>query len=89
MTTRTTRKTVTFTRPFSLAGSDGLQPAGAYNVDTEEELIDDISFLAYRRLATVIHMQKGGLVQIYSIDPVELEARLLSDVGATVFATAN
>jgi hypothetical protein len=89
MTHRTTRKTVTFTRPFSLAGIDGIQPAGAYDVDTEEELIDDISFLAYRLLTTVIHIRKGGLIQIYPVDPVELEARLLRDAGATVLTAAD
>jgi hypothetical protein len=80
MATRTTRKTVTFTRPFSLAGVDGIQPAGVYTVDTDEDLIDDLSFLAYRRVATMIHLQKDGVSQVFPIDPVELDARLLRDV---------
>jgi len=86
MTTRTIRKTVTFKRPFSLTGVDGVQPAGVYDVDTDEALIDDLSFLAYRRVATMIHLQKAGASQIFPIDPVELEARLLSDAGMTVHA---
>ena len=80
MATRTTRKAVTFTRPFSLTGVDGIQPAGIYDVDTDEDLIDDLSFLAYRRVATMIHLQKDGASQVFPIDPVELDARLLRDV---------
>jgi len=52
MTTRTTKSTVTFTRPFSLSGFDGEQPAGSYSVETDEEMLDGVSFPAYRRLAT-------------------------------------
>jgi hypothetical protein len=89
MTTRTTRTTVTFARPFSLKGVDGIQPAGVYDVDTDEELIDDLSFLAYRRVATTIHLQKDGAMQVYRIDPVELDARLLRDAGVTIVAAGN
>lgn len=89
MTTRTTRTTVTFTGPFSLRGVDGIQPAGVYDVDTDEELIDDLSFLAYRRVATTIRLKKDGAMQVYRIDPVELDARLLRDAGATVVAAGN
>ena len=77
MTIRTTRKTVTFTRPFALAGIDGVQPAGTYDVDTDEETIDDVSFLAWRRVATMIHLRKDGATQVHRIDPAELE-KLLS-----------
>ena len=37
MSVRTSRKTVTFTRPFSLTGIDEVQPAGPYTVETDEE----------------------------------------------------
>ena len=37
MTVRTTTKSVTFRRPFSLKGADVFQPAGTYVVETEEE----------------------------------------------------
>jgi len=77
MTIRTIRKTVTFTRPFALAGIDGVQPAGTYDVDTDEETIDDVSFLAWRRVATMIHLRKDGATQVHRIDPAELE-KLLS-----------
>jgi hypothetical protein len=44
MTERTTRTTVTFTRPFSLSGIDEVQAAGTYTVETNEELLQDVSF---------------------------------------------
>jgi hypothetical protein len=54
MSLRTTSKTVTFARPFSLDGLDETQPAGSYTVQTDEEPIEGLSFLAFRRVATVI-----------------------------------
>jgi hypothetical protein len=61
MTTRTSKKTVTFRRPFVLGGFDEVLPAGAYSVETDEELLEGISFPAYRRVLTVIHLQaKSG-----------------------------
>ena len=56
MTTRTTKSTVSFTRPFSLSGFDGEQPAGSYSVETDEELLDGVSFPAYRRMATMMQL---------------------------------
>jgi len=87
MTTRTARKTVTFTQAFELSGI-GVQPAGSYEIETDEELIDDISFLAWRRIATTIHIRGHGVVQTHPIDPVELEAALLRDAGRTVLASS-
>ena len=78
MTMRTSRKTVTFRRPFSLSGLDEMQPAGTYTVETNEELLESLSFPAWRRTATVILLrpQAGGvgLRQDLEIDPSELEA---------------
>jgi fructose 1,6-bisphosphatase len=88
MTTRTSRKTVTFTRPFNLAGI-GPQAAGRYDVDTDEELIDDLSFLAWRRVSTVIHVRKDGALQVHRIDPAELDASLLRDAGLTMLPQAG
>ena len=45
MDRRTSRRTVTFARPFSLRGIDGVQPAGTYVVETDEELIQGLSFM--------------------------------------------
>ena len=77
MTERTTRKTVTFTRPFSLSGIDEVQGAGTYTVETSEELLQGVSFPAYRRIETVIFLpaRRGVFVdRVVKIDPLELEA---------------
>lgn len=75
---RTTRESITFDHPFSLTAVDELQPTGTYAVDIDEELIEGLSFLAYRRVATTIYLplQPGnqGSVQAIRVDPQELTA---------------
>jgi hypothetical protein len=74
---RTTRETVTFDHPFSLYAVDGLQPPGTYEIDIDEDLIEGLSFLAYRRVATTIYLplRNGGpgSVQAVRVDPRELD----------------
>jgi hypothetical protein len=83
MTVRTSKKTVTFRRPFVLGGFDEVLPAGAYSVETDEELLEGISFPAYRRVLTWIHLHPKpghpGLKQTLAIDPNELDAALTRD----------
>jgi hypothetical protein len=78
MTVRTSQRTVKFTRPFSLNGLDEAHPAGTYTVQTHEETLPDLSFLAWRRTATLIFLpsRPGGafVEQLVEIDPSELEA---------------
>lgn len=80
MTTRTTRRTVAFARPFLLSGMAEVQMPGTYTVEIDEELIEGLSFPAYRRIATVLLLpsQSGGATsgQVVTIDPLELEAAL-------------
>jgi hypothetical protein len=90
MTVRTSRKTVTFTRPFSLTGIDEVQPAGSYTVETDEEELPGASFPAYRRIATLILLRsrRGGriLEEVISIDPLELQAAQERDAGLHTLA---
>jgi hypothetical protein len=82
MTTRTTRKTVTFRYPFSLSVVDEVLLSGTYVVDTDEELIEGPSFLAYRRVATLLHLPCSSnrrVSEMIAIDPLELEAALQRD----------
>ena len=83
MAGRTTRRSVTFSQPFSLANIDGIQPAGTYRVQTVDVSIDDLSFLAYRRVSTTIELPSVGTAslrrRVMTIDPVELEAALTRD----------
>jgi hypothetical protein len=62
MTLRTHRETLTFAHPFTLSGVEDVQAPGAYMVQTDEELLEGLSFLAYRRVATVIFvpLRHGG-----------------------------
>src|ERR1700685_1242596 len=54
MTMRSRRETVTFKHPFRIKGIDRLLPAGAYEVITDEEMIEGLSFASFRRVATMI-----------------------------------
>jgi hypothetical protein len=82
MTMRTTDKTITFQRPFCLKGVDRVLPPADYRVVTDEELIEVLSFLAYRRVATSIFVPApfGSAVEMVAIDPSDLEAAQAEDM---------
>jgi hypothetical protein len=74
---------VTFGRPFVLGGFDEELPAGAYSVETDEALLEGISFPAYRRISTLIRLHaksvSPGFTRALTIDPNELDAALERD----------
>jgi hypothetical protein len=76
VTTRTSSKTVTFAQPFLLTGVDRILAAGDYRVVTDEELIQDLSFPVYRRVATMIFVpadsRNSSAVEMVAIDPRDL-----------------
>jgi hypothetical protein len=80
---RTSRKTVTFQKPFSFAGLDGVQPAGTYIVVTEEEQIPGLSFSSWRRIETTLRLpaieRDTGLEQVIAINPRDLKAAMARD----------
>ena len=92
MTIRTSKKTVTFERPFALGGLDEVLPAGSYLVETDEEPLAGLSFSAYRRKQTVIYLQTkpGNRTQTraLTVDPDELEAALERDKAPLTDAVA-
>jgi hypothetical protein len=83
MTVRTTRTTISFSQPFKLRDLDDIQPAGDYLLDTDEELIEGLSRLAYRRVATLLHLPSTSRPQnrteVLSVSHAELDAVLESD----------
>lgn len=80
---RTTTHSIVFKHPFSLPGIDHTLPAGTYVVETLEELIDGLSFAAYRRVSTTIVAEAPGrLRQMETIDPLDLEEAQLKDAAA-------
>lgn len=78
MTTRTSRKIVTFVRPFFLKGVDRTLPGGEYQVVTDEELIEGLSFPAYRRVSTMIFVpaqsHPASSLEMVTVDPLDLQA---------------
>jgi hypothetical protein len=85
MIARSVNKTAVFNRPFLLKGIDRTLPAGSYRVVTDEELIDGISFPAYRRVATMIFVPAApgtSSVEMVTIDPLDLQAALDRDASA-------
>lgn len=74
MLTRTQTTTLVFQRPFPLKSAGGMQPAGTYNVETEEEMLEGVSFPAYRRVSTTItrRVPAGACIQALGVDPREL-----------------
>ena len=84
MSVRTTSKTVTFMHPFSLSGTDEVQPAGTYTVETDEELLQTSWLPAYRRISTLMRLTTRPmgtvLTQIVEVNPLELAAVLARDV---------
>ena len=83
MTIRTSRKSVTFRKPFTLKSVDEVLPAGTYTVETDEEPVENISFLAYRRISTVLFVPgKPGervLERMLTINPNELDDAMERD----------
>jgi hypothetical protein len=76
MTMRSRRETITFQRSFRIKGIDRLLPPGAYEVITDEEMIEGLSFASFRRVATMMMVPaappRGATMEMVSIDSVDL-----------------
>jgi hypothetical protein len=85
MTMRTTKSTVTFVRPFRLGAFGEQLPAGRYPVETDEELLEGVSFPVYRRTATMMQLiadpLHAGVTEIAMIDPAQLAEALAADAA--------
>jgi hypothetical protein len=84
MNIRTTRKIVKFSNPFTMEGVGRVLPAGNYEVVTDEELIEGLSFPAYRRVATMMlaPTQTSHSIEMLTIDPRDLAAAVERDTLA-------
>ncbi len=67
--------------PFTLPEIDGLLPAGSYDVDTEEEIIEGNERTVYVRVATLLYVRTPGTTRIVTIDPQGLAAALDQDAA--------
>lgn len=82
MTIRSRRETVTFRHPFR--GIARVLPAGAYEVVTDEERIEGLTFAAYRRIATMITVPAEGVngtMEVLSIGSVDLANAQAADAS--------
>lgn len=79
MESRTTIEVVAFHHPFLVSSRSGPLPAGQYRVETEEEMLEGLSFSAWRRVSMTIArhgLASGRLVQAMAITPAEFAAAL-------------
>jgi hypothetical protein len=86
MMTRTKRETLKFIHPFFLKGVDRTLPPGEYQVVTDEELIEGLSFPVYRRISTMIFVpaqsHSGSSIEMVTVDPLDLQAARDRDAEA-------
>jgi hypothetical protein len=85
MTIRSRRETVTFRHPFRIKGIDRLLTAGAYEVITDEEMIEGLSFASFRRVATMIMVPAAPLsstMEMISISSIDLSDAQRIDASA-------
>jgi hypothetical protein len=87
MTTRSRRETVTFKHPFRIRGIDRQLPAGAYEVITDEEMIEGLSFASFRRVATMIMVPAAAAgnstMEMVSIGSIDLSDAQRIDASAS------
>ena len=83
MATRSKETKLTFSRAFALSEVDRPLPAGTYRVVVDEEDIPGLSFLAFRRIATMLHLPalsaRRGPAEMFLVNPDELAAALEAD----------
>jgi len=89
MKIRTVGKTVTFNNPFRLYGYKGVLPPGQYKVETEEQWLEGLSFVAFKRKQVTLQLQvdpkhPGTHETLILSDPKELDAALARDVTCDV-----
>ena len=84
MTMRSRRETITFKHSFQIKGIDRVLPPGAYEVITDEEMIEGLSFASFRRVATMIMVPAArcSAVEMVSIGSVDLSDAQRMDASA-------
>lgn len=83
MTERTTQTEITFTHPFRLESLSEPLEAGTYRLVIDEELIEGLSFTAYRRVATHLEIPAISVAmarrQFLQVSPGEIDEALALD----------
>jgi len=78
MNTRSRRETVHFRHAFRIKGVDRVLSPGAYEIITDEEMIEGLSFPCFRRVATMI-MVPGAPPRHASMEMISISSVDLSD----------
>lgn len=85
MELRSNTMTVTFRQSFCLPGHDAPFPAGTYEVLSEDERLDGLTFEAFRRVATFLRITgngaSSGRTELQPVSQQDLDAALLADQG--------
>jgi hypothetical protein len=83
MSVRTIETSITFIKSFTLSSTEGVQPPGTYRLVTDDEQIPGLSFVAFRRMATMLYLPAnpapGSARHVVCVDPAELAAALTAD----------
>jgi hypothetical protein len=83
MTSRSADSIVTFKHPFVIGLHGSAFPAGSYRLTVEEELIEGLSFAAFRRTLTVLEVPAIGVPsairQYINVTQDDLDTTLLED----------
>jgi hypothetical protein len=84
VTTRTQRRTIEFRHAFLLKGIDRILPPGKYDIVSDEELIEGLSFPVYRRVSTIIFVPaaaQASAIEMVAVDPRDLQSAQDRDIG--------
>jgi hypothetical protein len=90
MTTRSRMETMAFLHPFRLKGVDRMLPAGTYEIISEDEMIEGLSFPVYRRVSTFIMAPAAppyqSSTEMIPITPLDLADAQRIDAGTQLGA---
>jgi len=73
MAVRAIKSSITIDTPFRLKGQDEALPAGSYEIETQEEIIEGNERTVYKRVATILYIRGNGMLRAITVDPKELE----------------
>ena len=82
MLTRTIEDRVIFNNPFKIPGTNKLIPSGSYRINIMEEILEGLSFVAYRKTAIILYIpinNPQSEERLIIFKPKDFDALLQSD----------
>lgn len=93
MVEKTTIREITFAHPFVLSSLVAPLQAGTYRLVVDEELLEGLSFSAYRRVATHLEIPaisvEAGKRQFLQVSAAEIESVLRNDADLAMDRPTN